>query len=141
MPDCPKVQADGEVSVGSVSKHSLCHEAEAQKYQPSAGQVRAALLKQLKAYHQRSRECFDRWQASGYRHDLKPINEQMPDELRNIPCAAKTRAGTPCKRTDISSNGRCKYHGGNSTGAITVEGKARQLEGYRRWQRERAKEA
>ncbi|WEA07788.1 HGGxSTG domain-containing protein [Pantoea dispersa] len=53
----------------------------------------------------------------------------MPEELRHISCAAKTRAGTPCKRTDINSNGRCKYHGGHSTGAITKEGKARQLEG------------
>ncbi|WP_312758195.1 HGGxSTG domain-containing protein [Pantoea brenneri] len=99
---------------------------------------RAVLLKQLKAYHQRSRERFDRWQASGYRHELKPIHEPMPDELRHIPCAAKTRAGTPCKRTDISTNGRCKYHGGHSTGALTPEGKARQLEGYRRWQRKQA---
>ncbi|WP_366926601.1 HGGxSTG domain-containing protein [Dickeya dadantii] len=30
-------------------------------------------------------------------------------------------------------NGRCKYHGGKSTGAKTPEGKARQLAGYRRW--------
>jgi len=102
---------------------------------------RASLLHQLRAYQQRQKERFNHWRASGYRHDLKPIHETMPEELRHIPCAAKTRAGTPCKRTDISSNGRCKYHGGHSTGAITVEGKARQLEGYRRWQRERAKAA
>ncbi|WP_338152920.1 HGGxSTG domain-containing protein [Chimaeribacter coloradensis] len=99
---------------------------------------RALLLKQLKAYHQRSRERFERWRASGYRHDMKPHYEPMPEEIRHIPCGAKTRAGTPCKRTDISTNGRCKYHGGHSTGALTSEGKARQLEGYRRWQREKA---
>lgn len=100
---------------------------------------RDSLLHQLRAYQQRHNERFARWQASGFRHDLKPVHEPMPDELRTIPCAAKTRAGTPCKRTDISSNGRCKYHGGHSTGATSAEGKARQLEGYRRWQRERAK--
>lgn len=99
---------------------------------------RASLLKQLKAYHQRSRERFEHWQASGYRHELKPIHEPIPEELRRIPCTAKTRAGTQCKRTDISTNGRCKYHGGRSTGALTAEGKARQLEGYRRWQQGRA---
>ncbi len=99
---------------------------------------RAVLLKQLKAYHQRSRERFTLWQASGYRHELKPIHEPIPDGLRHIQCAAKTRAGKPCKRTDINSNGRCKYHGGHSTGAITAEGKARQLEGYRLWQKARA---
>ena len=37
-------------------------------------------------------------------------------------CGAKTRAGTPCKRpagwgTDHVGNGRCKLHGGKSTGA------------------------
>lgn len=96
---------------------------------------RAELLKQLKAYHQRSRERFKRWQASGYRHELKPFHEPLPDVLRQIQCEAKTRAGTPCKRTDISINGRCKYHGGHSTGALTPEGKARQLEGYRLWQK------
>ncbi|WP_277949851.1 MULTISPECIES: HGGxSTG domain-containing protein [Dickeya] len=35
-----------------------------------------------------------------------------------------TRVGTSCKRTDIYRNGRCKYHGGKSTGAKTPEGKA-----------------
>ena len=84
--------------------------------------------------HQRQKERFERWQASGYRHELKPIHEPMPDELRHIPCAAKTRAGTLCKRIDISPKGRCKYPGGHSSGATTPEGKARQLEGYRRWQ-------
>ncbi|MGA6507207.1 HGGxSTG domain-containing protein, partial [Klebsiella sp. K769] len=31
------------------------------------------------------------------------------------------------------ASGRCKLHGGMSTGAKTPEGKARQLEGLRRW--------
>nr|WP_275111930.1 HGGxSTG domain-containing protein [Klebsiella quasipneumoniae] len=35
--------------------------------------------------------------------------------------------------TTIYQNGRCKLHGGKSTGARTPEGKARQLEGFRRW--------
>lgn len=99
---------------------------------------RAALLKQLKAYHHRQKKRFERWQASGYQLYLKPVHEPIPEELRHIPCAAKTRAGTPCKRTDISNNGRCKYHGGHSTGTLTADGKARQLEGYRRWQRGKA---
>jgi hypothetical protein len=33
----------------------------------------------------------------------------------------------------IYANGRCKLHGGLSTGAKTSEGKARQLEGLYRW--------
>ncbi|HHY3047107.1 HGGxSTG domain-containing protein [Klebsiella michiganensis] len=56
-----------------------------------------------------------------------------PEHLRAIPCGATTRAGTPCKMTTIYNNGRCKLHGGKSTGAKTPEGKARQREGFRRW--------
>ncbi|WP_083827478.1 HGGxSTG domain-containing protein [Thiorhodococcus drewsii] len=43
----------------------------------------------------------------------------------NETCGAKTRKGTPCKRRDIYSNGRCWLHGGGSTGPRTAEGKAR----------------
>lgn len=38
-------------------------------------------------------------------------------------CGAKTRSGKPCKRYGNKTNGRCKLHGGRSTGAITKEGK------------------
>lgn len=37
------------------------------------------------------------------------------------PCGAKTRAGTPCKGQPIP-NGRCRMHGGASTGPRTQEG-------------------
>jgi hypothetical protein len=41
-------------------------------------------------------------------------------------CGARTRAGTPCKRKDIwFPSGRCKLHGGMSTGPKTFEGKQR----------------
>jgi len=42
-------------------------------------------------------------------------------------CGAKNRRGTPCKRVDIYASGRCKLHGGCSTGPTTPEGKARAL--------------
>lgn len=38
-------------------------------------------------------------------------------------CGAKTRNGTPCQRLGNKRNGRCKLHGGHSTGAKTEEGK------------------
>ena len=40
------------------------------------------------------------------------------DNLQNKPmhCGAKTRAGTPCA-TPAMPNGRCRMHGGKSTGA------------------------
>ncbi|MFL1504081.1 MULTISPECIES: HGGxSTG domain-containing protein [unclassified Pseudomonas] len=39
-----------------------------------------------------------------------------PDELRGMICGAKIRAGTPCKRRDLYASGRCRLHGGLSTG-------------------------
>lgn len=56
---------------------------------------------------------------------LVPLFPPFPDELRGLACGAKTRAGSPCKIAAIYSNGRCKLHGGLSTGPRTVGGKAR----------------
>jgi len=42
-------------------------------------------------------------------------------------CGAKTRKGTPCQNRHVFTNGRCKNHGGLSTGPKTPEGKARAL--------------
>ena len=38
-------------------------------------------------------------------------------------CGARTRAGTPCKLKSIYWNGRCKFHGGLSTGPKSDAGK------------------
>lgn len=44
--------------------------------------------------------------------------------LETLPrCGAKTRSGNPCQRYGTKANGRCKLHGGRSTGAKTKEGK------------------
>ena len=40
-------------------------------------------------------------------------------------CGAKTRRGTPCQRPANKKNGRCRLHGGASTGAKTEEGRAK----------------
>ena len=40
------------------------------------------------------------------------------------PCGAKTRKGTPCKAPAMP-NGRCRMHGGASTGPKTPEGRER----------------
>lgn len=48
----------------------------------------------------------------------------LPAECVGMTCGATTRAGTPCKRRDIYRSGRCKLHGGLSTGPRTTAGKA-----------------
>jgi hypothetical protein len=48
----------------------------------------------------------------------------FPEECRGLTCGARNRRGTPCKRIDINRGGRCKFHGGHSTGPRTAAGKA-----------------
>jgi hypothetical protein len=52
----------------------------------------------------------------------------VPLAFHGLTCGAKTRAGTPCKRIDLYWNGRCKFHGGLSTGPHTEAGKAQARE-------------
>ena len=40
-------------------------------------------------------------------------------------CGAKTRRGTACLRPANKINGRCRLHGGASTGPRTADGRAR----------------
>jgi hypothetical protein len=52
-------------------------------------------------------------------------NGNRPGNPDNAPrCGARTRSGTPCKGPAMP-NGRCRMHGGPSTGPRTEEGKAR----------------
>jgi hypothetical protein len=59
-------------------------------------------------------------------------------------CGAMTRGGTPCqapcvwdREKDAPRNGKCKLHGGLSSGPTTKEGRQRAIEamqqGHRRW--------
>lgn len=57
--------------------------------------------------------------------------ERLPDWRTTLPlaqscprCGARTRTGTPC-RSPAMGNGRCRMHGGASTGPRTAEGVAR----------------
>ena len=58
-----------------------------------------------------------------------PNEPNLPRKERGT-CGAKTRKGTPCqappvwnKATDKARNGRCKIHGGLSTGPKTEAGR------------------
>lgn len=58
-----------------------------------------------------------------------------PAERREKPrCGARTRGargGRPCQAQGIGAGGRCKFHGGMSTGPRTDEGRARALANLR----------
>ena len=60
-----------------------------------------------------------------------PPEQRLPDWRTTLPlaqscprCGARTRAGTPC-RSPAMPNGRCRMHGGASTGPRTAAGLAR----------------
>ncbi len=64
--------------------------------------------------------------AEPWRYVLDGLNlPSLPRVLSELTCGAKTRKGTPCKRKDIYRSGRCKFHGGLSTGPTSEEGKRR----------------
>ena len=45
-------------------------------------------------------------------------------DWQGTPCEARTRRGTLCQRPGNKINGRCKLHGGRSTGPRTEDGNA-----------------
>jgi hypothetical protein len=51
-----------------------------------------------------------------------------PSYLRGLTCGAIKKSGLACGSTTLCANGRCKFHGGASTGPRTAEGRAKALE-------------
>lgn len=58
------------------------------------------------------RRRYKAWSKAQREGRRPPIDPAFQD----LRCGAKTRAGTPCKRRDLWDSGRCKLHGGLSTG-------------------------
>ena len=51
--------------------------------------------------------------------DYKPLVAANQFDLSTLPiCGARTRSGSLCKHKGNNRNGRCKRHGGESTGPI-----------------------
>jgi hypothetical protein len=58
---------------------------------------------------------------------------EFPRECRGMVCGGRgRRSGRPCQSQEIYPNGRCKWHGGASTGPKTAEGRARSQSNLRR---------
>ena len=60
-----------------------------------------------------------------YKNLLKGIPWRFGPNWPGKRCEAKTRKGTPCQRPAKLPVGRCRIHGGASTGARTEAGLAR----------------
>lgn len=52
---------------------------------------------------------------------------KAPRKRRHPCCEARTRSGALCRAPGIGRGGRCKLHGGKSSGPKTPEGKERSL--------------
>lgn len=88
-----------------------------------------------KAVEKHEKECeriHNEWLNQPWSYPLQPEPNYPPENYPPFPkecismtCGAKTRAGTPCKLKGIYGNGRCKWHGGLSTGPKTKRGKRR----------------
>ena len=50
------------------------------------------------------------------------VHTRFGPNWQGVRCLAKTRRGTKCQRAAYKHNGRCRLHGGLSTGARTQEG-------------------
>ena len=75
-------------------------------------------------HHEEHARAFEAWVAAGY-EPMRPAMAVLPEVCRGLECGSKTRAGSTCKLTSNFLNGRCKLHGGLSTGPKTKKGKAR----------------
>lgn len=100
--------------------------------------------KTLRQYHQATERVYDEYQAAekayqaafevwrnspmGTPQPRRPALGTLPEfppECEDMICGAKTRQGHPCRNTDLYPNGRCKFHGGASTGPLSDQGKRR----------------
>lgn len=69
------------------------------------------------------------WEALASVAEANRLARQVP--IRGERCEAKTRKGPPCQCKALPS-GRCKFHGGASTGPTSIEGKLRALQNFLR---------
>lgn len=77
------------------------------------------------------RHYWERYEASDaecHSPESNPTRHKLPSfpvELVGLTCGATTRAGSACKLNALYANGRCKLHGGLSTGPKSEAGRER----------------
>jgi hypothetical protein len=81
--------------------------------------------RRLRQYARDHEAAFAWYEANRVPHALR-IYPKFPAGLEGLTCGARSkRTGEPCRRRDIFWSGRCRIHGGESTGPKSAEGKAR----------------
>ena len=60
------------------------------------------------------------------------MNDKLHESASKQRCGARTRKGPPCL-APARPNGKCRIHGGLSTGPKTARGWARTRAGYYAW--------
>ena len=108
-----EIQIDAHAN-HAISARQIARRERWKKYFNEVSRINSAKAALMKAW-------FDN---KGPRPPYMPIPE-FPEDLRDLTCGAKTRAGHFCRMTNLYANGRCKFHGGLSTGPRTPEGKNR----------------
>lgn len=79
------------------------------------------LRDKLKRYHRRFDCIYNIFIETGVRIE----HPHFPEECIDMVCGAHTKAKGICQAKELYKNGRCKLHGGLSTGPKTIEGKRR----------------
>lgn len=86
------------------------------------------LRAEYKRVHGAHKRATDRLIAEGtsWNEAYQAVQPVDGARFRDLRCGARTKsAGTPCKLRMLYSCGRCKFHGGMSTGPRTGKGKKR----------------
>lgn len=87
----------------------------------------AALRRQWRRQAQALNEALARV-SSAQAADLALLPEIDKELFAGLTCGARSkRTGNPCRLVALCAGGRCRFHGGLSTGPKTAEGKARAL--------------
>lgn len=121
------MRENAEMTVRSVSEAVGCTADEVILLEQQSGIVDGPLARRLIRFFVSMGAHKTLVAQTGKRH--RPF--ELPVVLE-FSCGAQTRAGTPCKQRSTYRNGRCKLHGGLSTGPKTEAGIERIREGQRR---------
>lgn len=126
--------ADLYAALDAVQEITITYVLPTYDFGPGSENLRIGKRRKLNAEERRKRgEDGWPWSAEAL---TRLVDAGVPVKVRTFPavatCGATTRRGSPC-RCLAMANGRCRLHGGASTGPKSSAGWQRTREGYRAW--------